>query len=52
MDQVDVLRLIFNFPTVMLLPSQDVVDQAGIARSVKTIADRLGRKTDCALHQV
>ena len=42
MDQVDVLRD-FNFPTVMLLPSQDVVDQAGIARSVKTIADRLGK---------
>ena len=42
MDQVDVLRD-FNFPTVMLLPSRDVVDQAGIARSVKTIADRLGK---------
>ena len=32
MDQVDVLRD-FNFPTVTLLPSRDVVDQAGIARS-------------------
>ena len=42
MDQVEVLRD-FNFPTVMLLPSRDVVDQAGIAQSVRTIAEKLGK---------
>jgi len=42
MDQVEVLRD-FNFPTVMLLPSRDVVDQAGIAQSVRVIAERLGK---------
>ncbi len=42
LDQVDVLRD-FHFPTVMLLPSRDVVDQQGIARSVKLLADQLGK---------
>ena len=42
MDQVDVLRD-FNFPTVMLLPSRDVVDQEGIARSVRVISEQLGK---------
>lgn len=42
MDQVDVLRD-FEFPTVMLLPSRDVVDQQGIATGVRRLADRLGK---------
>ena len=42
MDQVEVLRD-FEFPTVMLLPSRDVVDQQGIATSVRRLADRLGK---------
>jgi dihydrodipicolinate synthase/N-acetylneuraminate lyase len=42
MDQVDVLRD-FEFPTVMLLPSRDVVDQTGIATAVRQMADRLGK---------
>jgi len=41
-DQVDVLRD-FAFPTVMLLPSRDIIDQQGIARSVKQLADELGK---------
>lgn len=41
-DQLAVLRD-FQFPTVMLLPSRDIVDQSGIARSVKLIADQLGK---------
>lgn len=41
-DQIDVLRD-FRFPTVMLLPSRDVVDQPGIARAVRELADRLGK---------
>jgi dihydrodipicolinate synthase/N-acetylneuraminate lyase len=41
-DQVDVLRD-FQFPTVMLLPSRDVVDQPGIATGVRRLAERLGR---------
>ena len=42
MDQVEVLRD-FEFPTVMLLPSRDVVDQQGIATSVRRLADKLGK---------
>lgn len=42
MDQVEVLRD-FEFPTVMLLPSRDVVDQQGIATGVRRLADRLGK---------
>lgn len=42
MDQVDVLRD-FDFPTVMLLPSRDVVDQGGIATGVRHLAERLGK---------
>ena len=33
MDQVDILRD-HEFPTVLLLPSRDVVDQAGICKKV------------------
>lgn len=40
MDQAEVLRD-FKFPTVMLLPSRDVVDQRGIAASVRQLAGRL-----------
>ena len=42
MDQIAVMRD-FEFPTVMLLPSRDVVDQAGIARGVRQLADRFGK---------
>jgi dihydrodipicolinate synthase/N-acetylneuraminate lyase len=41
-DQVDVLRN-HEFPTVMLLPSRDVVDGVGIATGVRRIAERLGK---------
>ncbi|QDT10406.1 dihydrodipicolinate synthase family protein [Planctomycetes bacterium K23_9] len=41
-DQIDVLRD-FEFPTVMLLPSRDVIDQEGIATGVRRLADRLGK---------
>jgi len=41
-DQVDVLKD-FDFPTVMLLPSRDVVDQAGLASGVRRLADQLGK---------
>ncbi|MDB4331643.1 dihydrodipicolinate synthase family protein [bacterium] len=41
MDQIDVLND-FSFPTVMILPSRDVVDQQGIARSARILAERLG----------
>ncbi len=40
MDQAEVLRD-FSFPTVMLLPSRDVVDQRGIATAIRTLANRL-----------
>ncbi len=40
MDQAEVLRD-FNFPTAMLLPSRDVVDQRGIATAIRSLADRL-----------
>ena len=42
MDQVDVLKD-YAFPTVMLLPSRDVVDQDGIATGVRLLAERLGK---------
>lgn len=42
MDQIDVLGE-FEFPTVMLLPSRDIVDQAGIATGVRHLAERLGK---------
>ena len=42
MDQVDVVRE-FDFPTTMLLPSRDAVDQAGIATGARRIAEALGR---------
>lgn len=40
MDQAEVLRD-FSFPTVMLLPSRDVVDQRGIATAIRMLANRL-----------
>src|SRR6056297_2203807 len=42
MDQVDVLAD-FAFPTVMVLPSRDVVDQVGIARGIQVISEALGK---------
>ncbi|MGB7347892.1 MAG: dihydrodipicolinate synthase family protein [Pirellulaceae bacterium] len=42
MDQVEVLRD-YDFPTVMLLPSRDVVDQNGIASGLRRLAERLGK---------
>jgi len=42
MDQVDVLRE-YDFPTVMLLPSRDIIDGAGIATGIRHIVDRLGK---------
>ena len=42
MDQVEVLRD-HAFPTVMLLPSRDVVDPDGIASGVRRIVERLGK---------
>ncbi|TWT54542.1 5-dehydro-4-deoxyglucarate dehydratase [Rubripirellula amarantea] len=41
-DQVEVLQQ-FNFPTAMLLPSRDVVDQQGIATSIRRLAEDLGK---------
>jgi dihydrodipicolinate synthase/N-acetylneuraminate lyase len=41
-DQVDVLRD-YDFPTVMLLPARDVVDQIGIARAIRILADHYGK---------
>ncbi|MEM6363148.1 MAG: dihydrodipicolinate synthase family protein [Planctomycetota bacterium] len=40
MDQIEVLRQ-FDFPTVMLLPSRDIVDSSGIAQACSKLADRL-----------
>ncbi|TWU24245.1 5-dehydro-4-deoxyglucarate dehydratase [Novipirellula galeiformis] len=42
MDQVEVLRQ-FDFPTAMLLPARDIVDQAGIASAVRRIAESYGK---------
>lgn len=41
-DQVDVLKD-FPFATAMVLPSRDIVDQAGIATGVRRLAERLGK---------
>lgn len=41
-DQVDILRE-HSFATAMLLPSRDVVDQPGIARGIRLLAERLGK---------
>ncbi len=41
-DQVDILRD-YDFPTAMLLPSRDVVDQMGIARAIRILADHYGK---------
>ncbi|MCA9137700.1 MAG: dihydrodipicolinate synthase family protein [Planctomycetales bacterium] len=41
-DQVDILRE-YSFATAMLLPSRDIVDQQGIARGVRQLADRFGK---------
>ncbi|MDA8744068.1 dihydrodipicolinate synthase family protein [Rubripirellula amarantea] len=41
-DQVEILQQ-FNFPTAMLLPSRDVVDQQGIATSIRRLAEDLGK---------
>jgi dihydrodipicolinate synthase/N-acetylneuraminate lyase len=41
-DQVDILRE-FDFPTVMVLPARDIVDQQGIASGVRRLAERLGK---------
>ena len=41
LDQVEVLRD-FDFGTVMLLPSRDVIDQQGIASGLRQLSDRLG----------
>lgn len=42
MDQIEILRD-HAFPTVMLLPSRDIVDQQGIASGVRRMAERLGK---------
>ena len=42
MDQVDILRE-FDFPTAMVLPARDVVDEHGIASGVRRLAERLGK---------
>jgi dihydrodipicolinate synthase/N-acetylneuraminate lyase len=41
-DQVDILRD-YDFSTAMLLPSRDVVDQIGIARAIRILADHYGK---------
>ncbi|MEO1618732.1 MAG: dihydrodipicolinate synthase family protein, partial [Planctomycetota bacterium] len=41
-DQVDVLRN-FGFPTAMVLPARDVVDQAGIATGIRRLAEHYGK---------
>lgn len=41
-DQVAILKE-HAFPTAMLLPSRDVVDQAGIASGVRRLAEQLGK---------
>ena len=42
MDQVDVLRE-YSFPTAMLLPARDVVDERGIGTAIRKLVDRLGQ---------
>ena len=41
-DQVDILRD-YDFSTAMLLPARDVVDQMGIARAIRILADHYGK---------
>lgn len=42
LDHVAVLRD-FDFPTAMVLPQRDIADAVGIARGIRTAAERLGR---------
>ena len=42
MDQADILRE-YDFPTAMLLPSRDAVDQVGIATGVRKLAEAVGK---------
>lgn len=39
-DQIEILRG-FDFPTVMMLPSRDIVDSAGIATGLRLLAEQL-----------
>ncbi|MEM6471079.1 MAG: dihydrodipicolinate synthase family protein [Planctomycetota bacterium] len=41
-DQVEILRN-FEFPTAMVLPARDVVDQVGIATGVRKLAEQFGK---------
>lgn len=41
-DQIEILRG-FDFPTVMMLPSRDIVDSAGIATGLRLLAEQLGK---------
>lgn len=41
-DQIDILQG-FDFPTVMMLPSRDIVDSAGIATGLRILAEQLGK---------
>ena len=42
MDQIELLKS-FAFPTVMVLPARDVVDQGGIASGVRKLAEHFGK---------
>ncbi|MDA7865091.1 dihydrodipicolinate synthase family protein [bacterium] len=42
MDQAAILRE-YDFPTAMLLPSRDAVDQVGIATGVRQLAEAVGK---------
>ncbi|EMI20196.1 hypothetical protein RMSM_02873, partial [Rhodopirellula maiorica SM1] len=42
MDQIEVLRE-FDFPTAMLLPARDIVDQDGIATATRRLAEFYGK---------
>lgn len=42
MDQIEVLQN-FDFGTVMLLPSRDIVDSSGIAAGIRMLVEQLGR---------
>ena len=41
-DQIEILRD-YDFPTAMLLPSRDVVDQQGIATAIRNLAEQFGK---------
>ncbi|TWT86339.1 dihydrodipicolinate synthase family protein [Neorhodopirellula pilleata] len=41
-DQIEILRG-FDFPTVMMLPSRDIVDSVGIATGLRILAEQLGK---------